>query len=185
MSEHEKPTAISAVTEERRRVSPQEAREQAAEATGFTASIEIVIGNEIFEVPQRGLLDDDQRERMDKLEMETETWQHENDIVIPARTITKSDGSVEIVEPMRTVQGGLKLPYRDKDGVLIKPSYPVRVATALWGEEKYKRFKAGGGRASDVTGTLARLDRRLEDRKKADPKSEGGAGSVGSVPDRD
>lgn len=176
------------LSQERRRVSPKQAREQAAEATGFTASIEIVIGDETFEVPQRGLLDDDQRERMDELELETETWDHEDDIVIPARTIKKScpkcgDGLEEIVEPARTVQGGLKIPYR-KGGKLIKPSYPVRVAIALFGEDKYKKFKAGGGRASDITGTLARLDRRLEEReagnegegKPPDPKSEGSTG---------
>lgn len=176
MSEHEQPpTAVSALTEERRRISPKEAREQAAEATGFTASIEIVIGEEVFEVPQRGLLDDDQRERMDELELETETWDHEDDIVIPARTIKDADGTETVVEPMRTVKGGLKIPYRKADQ-LVKPAYPVQVAVALWGQDKYDRFKKGGGRATDVTGTLARLDRRLEDREKADPKSEGGAG---------
>jgi hypothetical protein len=82
------------------------------------------------------------------------------------------------------MQGGLKLPYRDKDGVLIKPSYPVRVAIALWGQERYDKYKSLGGRAADITGTLARLDRRLEMREQgdeeggqpADPKSEGGTG---------
>jgi len=181
MSE-EKPTALSALTEERRRVSPKQAREAAAEASGFTASIEIIIGEEVFEVPQRGLIDDDQREKMDELEMKTETWQHEDDIVIPGRTIKYPDGRVEVIEP-QTVKGGLKIPYRDKDGVLIKPSYPVQVAVALWGQERYDRFKKGGGRAADVTGTLARLDRRLEKREEADPFREGGAGPVGTVSD--
>lgn len=179
----EQPNALSALSRERRRVSPQQAREQAAEATGFTPSIEIVIGEEVFEVPQRGLLDDDQRERMDQLELDTESWMHEDDIVIPARTIKDANGVEVVVEPMRTVEGGLKMPYRDKDGVLIKPSYPVKVAIALWGEEKYARFKAGGGRASDVTSTFARLDRRLEEREEADPFREGGAGPVGTVSD--
>lgn len=177
-------TALSALNEERRRISPKEAREQAAEATGFTASIEIVIGEEVFEIPQRGLLDDDQRERMDELEMETETWDYEDDIVIPARTIKNADGTETVVEPMRTAKGGLKIPYR-KGGKQVKPSYAVRVAVALWGEARYKEYKRLGGRAADVTGTMARLDRRLEKREEADPFREGGAGPVGPVPDGD
>jgi hypothetical protein len=184
MPEHEQPTNVqSAISVYRRRISPQQAREQAAEATGFTASIDIVIGDEVFEVPQRGLLDDDQRERMDELDIETETWDHEDDIVVPARTIKKPDGTEEVIEPMRTMKGGLKIPYR-KGGVLIKPPYPVQVAIALWGELRYQKYKSLGGRAADVTSTMARLDRRLERReqgdeeegKPADPKSEGGTG---------
>src|SRR6185312_10218487 len=122
-----------------KRLTPQQAREQAAEATGFLASVEILIGEEVFEIPQRGLLDDDQREALNKLELETESWDREPDIEIPERRL------------------------KDKDGKLITPSYPVQVAVALFGEEKYKRFKAGGGRATDVTATLARLDRRIEE----------------------
>jgi hypothetical protein len=173
--DEQRPKSLS---EERRRVSPREAKEQAAEATGFIASIEIVIGEEVFEVPQRGLLDDDQRERMDELEMESETWAREDDI--PERRIKDKDGN-ETVIPAR--QGALKLPYRDIHGKLIKPSYPVRVAIALWGKAKYDRFKAGGGSATTVTATLARLDIRLEEREERDPKSQGGATQVGSVPD--
>jgi hypothetical protein len=173
-------TASEMLAKERRQISPKQAREQAAEATGFCASIEIVIGDEVFEIPQRGLLDDDQRERMDELEMETESWDYEDDIVIPARTIRHPDGRVETIAS-QTMKGGLKMPYR-KDGQLVRPSYPVRVAVALWGEDRYNEYKELGGRAADVTGTMARLDRRLEKRengdeeegKPADPKSEGG-----------
>lgn len=140
--------------------SPLEAREQAAEAQGFAASLEIKAGDEVFEVPQRGLMDDDQAERLAELELETETWDHAPDV-------TLSDGTV--------IPGGLKRPYR-KNGKLVKPSYAVRVAIAVWGEEKYNRYKAAGGRAADVTAALAQLDRRLSDRVDADPKSVGHAG---------
>lgn len=137
--------------------SPKAAREAAAEAQGFLASVEIVAGTETFEVPQRGLLDDDQAERLAELELETETWDREEDIVL-------SNGT--------TVKGALKRPYR-KDGKLVKPSYPVRVACAIWGKEKYERYKAAGGRAADVTAALALMDQRVQEREQDDSKSVG------------
>lgn len=142
----------------RRFDSPREAREQAAEAQGFLASIEIKVGDETYEVPQRGLFDDDQADRMYALELETESWDKDPDY-------TRPDGIV--------IPGQLKRPYR-KGGKLIQPAYAVRVAVALWGEAKYQKYKAGGGRAADVTAALAMLDRRLEERAAADPKSVGG-----------
>ena len=149
--------------------SPLEARQQAAEAQGFAASLEIKAGDEVFEVPQRGLMDDDQAERLAELELETESWDHGEDI-------TLSDGTV--------IPGQLKRPYR-KNGKLIKPAYAVRVAVALWGEEKYNRYKAAGGRAADVTAALAQLDRRLGERADGDPKSVGDAGEDPAVAQRD
>lgn len=140
--------------------SPREAREQAAEAQGFLASIIIKAGGQDYEVPQRGLLDDDQAERMNELDLEAETWDREEDITI-------SD---------TTRPGPLKRPYR-KNGKLIKPSYAVRVAVALWGQEVYDRYKNAGGRATDVTAALAMLDRRVEEREKIDSKSVAGDSS--------
>lgn len=138
--------------------SPRDAREQAAEAQGFLASIEIKAGDDIYEVPQRGLFDDDQADRMSALELETESWDKTPDI-------TTGDGMV--------IPGQLKRPYR-RNGKLVQPSYAVRVAVALWGEAKYQKYKAAGGRATDVTAALAMLDKRLEERVAADPKSVGG-----------
>jgi hypothetical protein len=166
------------VAEARAKISPQQAREQAAESGGFLDSVVITVGGEDFEVPQRGLLDDDQRARLDALELEAETWDREDPIEYPERIVRDEHGS-ETHYPARTEPGALKLPYR-KDGQLIEPGYPVQVAIALWGEEKYGRYKAKGGRASDVTATLARLDRIVKKRetggdgKPADPKSVGG-----------
>lgn len=145
--------------------SPLEARQQAAEAQGFAASVEIKAGDEWFEIPQRGLMDDEQAERMAELELETESWDHNDDV-------TLSDGTV--------IPGQLKRPYR-KDGKLVTPGYPVRVAIALWGEETYARYKAAGGRATEVTAALAQLDRRLGDRADADPKSVGSPGTDPAV----
>jgi hypothetical protein len=164
MSDEEtsKTSKTPSIADERRKISPKEAREAAAEASGFLASITITAGGEDFEVPQRGLLDDDQREAMDELEMESQTWDKEPDV-----EITRADGSTY------KLPGNLKLPYQ-KDGKRIQPPYPVRVAIALWGEQKYERYKAAGGQATDVTGTLARLDQRMEAREAADPKSVGG-----------
>jgi hypothetical protein len=156
------------IADERRKISPREAREAAAEAGGFLASITITAGGEDYEVPQRGLLDDDQREAMDQLEFESQSWDREDDV-----EITRDDGSTY------TVTGNLKLPYQ-KGGQLVKPSYAVRVAIALWGQEKYDKYKAAGGQASDVTATLARLDRVVVKRETGDgdtppdPKSVGG-----------
>jgi hypothetical protein len=173
---------MSVFDEQRRKLTPREARDQAAEATGFLASIEIVVGDEVFEVPQRGLLDDDQRERMNELDLESESWDREPDITTPERRIKDEDGHEIIIIPSETRPGSLKIPYR-KNGKLIKPSYPVQVAIALWGKEKYERFKAAGGAATTVTATLARLDRRLEERESSDPKSVASAGEVESGTD--
>src|SRR6185312_9916075 len=112
-----------------KRLTPQQAREQAAEATGFLASVEILIGEEVFEIPQRGLLDDDQREALNKLELETESWDREPDIEIPERRLKDKDGNETDVLPAQTIRGALKTPYR-KNGKLITPSYPVQVAVA-------------------------------------------------------
>lgn len=141
--------------------SPREAREQAAEAQGFLASVIIRAGDEDYEVPQRGLLDDDQADRMFALELETESWDRDDPI-----TVKLPDGS-ETTRP-----GLLKRPYR-KGGQLVKPSYAVQVAIALWGKAKYEKYKAAGGRAADVTAALAMLDQRVQERERVDSKSVG------------
>jgi hypothetical protein len=156
------------MSDKQRKLSPREAREQAAEATGFLASKSIWVGDEEFEIPQRGLLDDEQRDRLNELELETESWDREPDVTIGEDK----------------VRGPLKIPYR-KGGKLIKPAYPVQVAIALWGKEKYEKFKAGGGRGSDVTAVLAELDKRLEERERSDPKSAGSSGDVEGGADTD
>lgn len=180
MSEESKKPSIA---RERQKISPIEAREAAAEAGGFLASIIITVGGKDYEVPQRGLLDDDQRAALDQLEFESQSWDRMEDGEIPEiRTENKDkDGAVTSVEviPARKIPGQLKLPYQ-KGGELIKPSYAVRVAVAIFGQAKYEEYRAAGGRATDVTATLARLDRAVTKREQGDededpdPKSVGG-----------
>lgn len=80
----------------RRQVSPAEAREQAAEYLGFTASKEIVLETgEVFEIPNPGLLDDDQQERFEELQAELDTFDHEEvevpiiEYVVEQRNVTE------------------------------------------------------------------------------------------------
>jgi hypothetical protein len=169
---------------ERRRYSPREAREQAAEATGFLASIEIEVNGEVFEIPQRGLMDDEQRDALNEVELETESWDRNPDVEIPEQRLKDKEGNETEVIPPRTIRGGLKIPYRKGEN-LIKPAYPVRVAVAVLGEEGYKRFKAGGGRASDVTAILAQLDKKVEKRESFRSESAGGDSDMAAVADGD
>src|SRR5579875_1607157 len=89
------------IADARRKLSPREAREAAAEAGGFLASEIITLKGNDYEIPQRGLLDDDQREAMDQLEFESQSWDREDDV-----EITRADGSTY------TLRGNLKLPYQ-------------------------------------------------------------------------
>lgn len=147
------------MSSEHRQHNPREAREQAAEALSFIASEEIVINGEVFEVPNRGLFDDDQRDRINQLEFESESWDRDDD-------------------------GQLKRPYRVK-GKLVRPPYEVQYVTALFGPDKYKRFKAGGGRATDVMALLAYMDRRVVERAASDPKSVDSGADLGGASDGD
>jgi hypothetical protein len=154
----------------RRAVSPQAAREQAAEYHGFAASVDIQIGDEVFEIPNPSLLDDDQQERFNDLNAEIErTCDREDDIEIPEHTT--EDGTVF---PARTLKGDIKRPYTI-DGEPIKPAYNTRVAMALFGDERYARFKAGGGRSNQIALIWGQMNREFEARQESDSKS---AGSV-------
>lgn len=161
---------------ERRAISPKQAREQAAEYHGFAASVDLQIGEEVFEIPNPSLLDDDQQERFNDLNREIEkTCDHEDDIEIAERTL--EDGTVI---PARTLKGDLKQPYTI-NGEPLKPPYNTRLAKALFGEDGYARFKAGGGRSNQIALEWGRMDREYGERKKKDPKSGGGAEAVAAV----
>lgn len=152
----------------RRAVSPKAAREQAAEYHGFAASVEIEIGDEIFEIPNPSLMDDDQQERFNDLNAEIERiCDREDDIEIPEHTT--EEGSVF---PARTLRGELKQPYT-VDGEPLRPAYNTRLAVVLFGEEGYKRFKAGGGRSNQIALIWGQMNREFEARQKLDAKSDG------------
>lgn len=164
----------------RRAISPQQSREQSAEYHGFAASVNIQIGDEVFEIPNPSLLDDDQQERFNELNAEVEEiCDREDDIEIPEHT---SDNGTTF--PAKTLRGDLKQPYTI-DGKPLKPAYNTRLAMALFGEEGYAKFKAGGGRSNQIALIWKQMQDQFEERKKADPKSDGGVETSANVSNGD
>ena len=159
----------------KRQVSPAEARAQAAEYLGFTASTEIVLDTgEVFEIPNPGLLDDDQQERFEELQAELDTFDHDEvEVPVVEYTVeTRADGTT-YSEPKvvghkreRTL---LTNPHR-KNGKPVKPPYNVRLAIALWGKDGYERYKAGGGIANQIALEWTRMNREFMAKVKDDPK---------------
>lgn len=179
-----------------------EAKAQAAEYFGFAAGEDITVtlpdgSTETFNVPFPGMLDDDQQERWDALQFEVEQCDRYPDVVIAdhklTHTITDADGKVEAREefvPGRTIQGRVKLPYRRTlpDGTVqreILPSFAVRQAIALWGEDGYARFKSGGGQSKLIGMLQTKMQQQFEERQKSDSKSAVGAGVPEAVPEAD
>lgn len=165
------------IAQQRRKVSPAEARAQAAEYLGFTASVEIVLDNgEVFEIPNPGLLDDDQQERFEELQAELDEFDHD-EVEVPVveyRIETRADGtsvSNPVVVGHKTQRTLVTNPHR-KGGKPVKPPYNVRLAIALWGEDGYERYKAGGGISNQIALEWARMNREFMGRESADPKSE-------------
>lgn len=159
----------------RRQLSPSEARQQSAEYLGFTASTEIVLDSgEVFEIPNPGLLDDDQQERFEELQAELDTFDHDEvEVPIIEYTVeTRTDGST-FSEPKvvghRTERVLQTNPHR-KDGKPVKPPYNVRLAIALWGQEGYERYKAGGGISNQIALEWTRMNREFMARGQTDPK---------------
>lgn len=148
-------------------VSVQEAKEQAADYFGFTASVFIQVdGGKVFEIPNPGLMNDDQQERWEELQFALEKCDREPDIEIPADS-TLEDGSAI---PAQSIKGNVITPYR-VNGELLKPPYNVRLAKALFGEEGYAEYKAGGGIANQIALEWARMNREYQERVTVDSKS--------------
>jgi hypothetical protein len=157
-------------------VSVEEAKAQAADYFGFTASTYIrVDSGKVFEIPNPGLLDDDQQERWEQLQFDLESCDREPEIVIPEQKL--DDGTVL---PSRTLPGDLIMPYR-KDGELLKPPYAVRLAQALFGEDGYREYKGGGGIANQISVEWARMNKQYQERVEQDPKSAGSVSAVETV----
>lgn len=161
-------------------ISVKEAKEQAGEYFGFTASVFIQVDSgKVFEIPNPGLMNDDQQERWEELQFELEQCDREPDIEIPERTL--EDGTVL---PAQTIRGEVKVPYRI-NGELMKPPYNVRLAKVLFGEEGYAEYKAGGGIAGQINVEWARMNREYQERVAADPKSGGDGPTLEVVPSGD
>lgn len=124
--------------------SPRDARDKAAKELGFDAVSVIRVGDEDFEIPSPAVLDDDQQQRYNELKLELEGYDREPDITMP-------DG--------RVIRGDALVPHRKK-GKLVSP-FSVQLAIALWGKEKYERYKAGGGIANQITLEWQRMDRQF------------------------
>ncbi len=165
-------------------VSVKDAKEQAAEYFGFTASVYIEVeGGKVFEIPNPGLMNDDQQERWEELQFLLEDCDREDDVTYPERTFTDADGITRTI-PEQTIRGEVKTPYRI-DGKLLKPPYSVRLAKALFGEDGYAAYKAGGGIANQISLEWARMNREYQERVNADPKSDRDVQPLESVPARD
>lgn len=166
-------------------LSVKEAKEQAADYFGFTASTFIQLDSgKVFEIPNPGLMDDDQQERWEDLQFTLERCDREPDVEIPERTIRDDKGGVIATYPAETQPGDFKTPYRI-DGELLKPPYNVRLAKALFGEEGYAEYKAGGGIANQIAMEWARMNKEFQERVSADSKSVGVHPTLEVVPSAD
>jgi hypothetical protein len=146
--------------------SVKEAKERIADYFGFTASSFIQLDNgKAFEIPNPGLMDDDQLARYEELQFLLEQCDREPDEVVPERTVTTEDGSVTTI-PARTIPGKVKTPYR-LNGEPLKPNYSVRLAQVIFGEKGYAEYKDGGGQATQVAMEWARMSQEQRDRAKA------------------
>ena len=193
--------------------SVEDALAQTAQYFGFPTGEDIPIkvdGQvEIFTVPFPGTLNDQQQEAMNQLQFEIDQCDRYPDLVIPdhklvhkeivgARTVTEGEKVTEetdvVVEnetfvPGRTIPGDSMLPYRttgpDGTVTLMEPSYNARVAIALWGKERYERFKANGGQSRLVALLQTKMQREFDARKKADSKSGSGVDALDQVSEAD
>ncbi len=179
---------------------PQQASEQAAEFFGFAASEKIKVQGpdgtvEVFEVPNPALLNDDQQERWDALQFDIQQCDRLPGVDIPAHKLQHKVTEGDRVEedetfvPARTIRGELIQPYRktQSDGavVLMSPPYNARVAIALWGEDGYARFRAGGGNSRLIGLIWSRMEREVAERKAVDSKSGGSIQHMEAVPTTD
>lgn len=148
---------------------PRDAIEQAAEFLGFMSGIPIDIGNgETWVVPNPSLLDDDQEDRYNEAlnEIRKEDEQLDRHPLIDGEDGPKG----AIIEPAQI------------DGVLV-PNRNVRIAKALMGDDTYAKFKAAGGKASQITIHWQQMGKFMRERAARDSKSGSGNSPVDAVPD--
>ena len=165
-------------------VTPEAAREQAAEAGGFLASRFYQVGDEVLELPHPEFFDDDLQAGYDALKFESESWDYEEversnpltgEVVIHPET-GKPVKDRRIIQPHRkTVDGKTEL----------VENFNVRFCKILWGAGGYAKFKKAGGRANQVMVDLQYMQRRYKERLSADPKSKGSGVADPPVSDED
>lgn len=118
--------------------------------------------------PDFGMLDDDRMADYEELQFEVESYDREDDVVVPEQTLKSG-----AVLPETKIAGTLKRPFR-KNGELIKPPHTVRVVKAALGEIDYKRLREGGKSAGDVWRIWGKQGMEVKARQQLDPKSDGG-----------
>ena len=141
--------------EEFQALSIEEARAQAADYLGFVQCKVVKVDDKEFTISNPALLTYEQQEAYDTLLMELEELDRHPDIL-------DEDGKV-----LR--RGAIKEPHR-KDGVRVE-NYDARLARALFGDDDFTLFVAGGGRPSDVSLFWGEMNKRLADKRAADSKS--------------
>jgi hypothetical protein len=112
---------------------------------------------EVFEIPHRDLLDNDQQERWDNLQDAMRTYQREPDLFTP-------DGSTLIA------RGSLINPHHDADGKRL-PAWGERLATVLWGKEGAVRAKKAKINFNEIEIIWQKQLVEMEERFNRDPKS--------------
>lgn len=161
----------------------REAREQATEYDSLfrPTPLELDDGS-IIKIPPHpdfGMLDDEQMGEYEELLFDVETYDREDDVVIPEQRLDNGR-----VLPAEVKRGELKRPYR-KDGQLVKPPYSVRVVMAALGDSEYKRLREGGRSAADVWRIWGQQGLDVRARQEVDSKSSGGDVALASVPEAD
>jgi len=145
----------------------QAAREQIAETLGFLATTTFEVGDERFTVRSINLLSDDEQEQYDQLQIDLEGYDHE-DVIVRSPITGEVIVNPKTEEPL--TEKVLKVPHRIK-GERVSPSHNVKLARLLLGDDEYARFKAAGGSANDIAMEIARQNRKMMERQKADSKS--------------
>jgi hypothetical protein len=151
---------------------PQDAIEQTAQYLGFMAGMPIDIGDaQPWILPNPSLLGDEQEDRYNQelvdQELEAEQYDRYPDVL-------DDDGEV-------VTRGAVKQPPRI-NGVIVE-NRDVRIAKALMGADVYAKFKAAGGRASQITLHWQHMGKFMRDRAAKDPKSGGSDRAVVEVSD--
>lgn len=162
-----------------------QAREQATEYDSVFRDTRLELDGDDFIMipphPDLSMLSDEAMDAYEELQFEMESYDREDDILIPEQRLKDSDGhETGIVLPGSVQQGALKRPYR-KDGVRISPPHSVAVAKIALGEEGYAKLVAGGKSAADVWRIWGTQATELQRRNASDSKSDGGSMDLASI----
>jgi hypothetical protein len=146
------------------------AREQAEDFDSFLRPLEVPTREGVWKVVHPNMLDDDATEEYQQMRWEFNQCDRITEDV-PEMTLTLKDGTTTTTAA-HTIQGGFVDPYQ-KDGQRMAPSYNVRQARILLGDQ-YDEFKAAGGTANAIAYALIKRGEEMRKRRESDSKSDGG-----------